>query len=155
MKSIRVVVADDHPLIRLGICNALQREPDIQIVGEATNGQQAIQLVETLQPDVFILDVQMPDMDGVAVARWVRAHYPHVNILVLSAYADDGYIFGMLAEGALGYLLKDDAVESVVSAVRAVAQAKTWLSPQVAGKVVRRLMAKPPPASEPDRLTER
>ena len=156
MKKIRVVVADDHPIVRLGICNALRGEPDIEIVGEAANGLQAVQLVEALQPDVFILDVQMPEMDGVAVARHVRARCPDVRILVLSAYAHNSYVFGMLSEGAAGYLLKDDAVEHVVSAVRVAAQGETWLSPQVASKVVQHTAGRKPSSDlPPDQLTER
>jgi NarL family two-component system response regulator LiaR len=156
MSKIRVVVADDHPIVRLGICNALHKESDIEVVGEAANGSQAVQLVETLRPDVFVLDMQMPDMDGVAVARQVRTRCPEARILVLSAYAHDHYVFGMLSEGASGYLLKDDAVEHVVSAARAVAQGQTWLSPQVAGKVVRHATGRQPaPDLGPEQLTER
>jgi len=153
VNKLRVVVADDHPIVRLGICNALREEPDIEIVGEASNGPQALRLVEALRPDVLILDVQMPGMDGVAVARQVRARCPDTRILILSAYALDRYVFGALSEGVDGYLLKDDAVEHVVGAVRTVAQAQTWLSPPVAGKVVQRTVGHEPLG--PDRLTKR
>jgi len=139
MKTIRVLVADDHAVVRLGICKALQQEPDIEIVGEATTGTQAVQLAQSLSPDVFILDMQMPEMDGVDVARHLQKRGQSVRILVLSAFADDNYVFGTLSVGASGYLLKDDAVENVVGAVRAVAEGKTWLSPQIAGKVVERV----------------
>lgn len=102
MNKLRVVVADDHPIVRLGICNALRGAPDIEIVGEASNGPQALRLVETLRPDVMILDVQLPGMDGVAVARQVRARCPDTRILILSAYALDRYVFGALSEGVDG-----------------------------------------------------
>lgn len=160
MKRIRVLVADDHAVVRLGICNALQQDPDIEIVGEATTGTQAVQLAQSLQPDVFILDMQLPEMDGVVVTRHVRKHLQGVRILVLSAFADDGYVFGTLSEGATGYLLKDDAIENVVRAVRAVAEGKTWLSPQIASKVVERATGhkepgKDPPALELNQPTQR
>ncbi len=156
MNTIRVVVADDHPIVRFGICNALRAEPDIEIAGEATNGAQAVQLAEALQPDVLILDVQMPEMDGVEVARHIRTHCPDTRVLVLSAFAHDSYVFAMLSEGVNGYLVKDDAVEHVVSAVRAVARAETWLSPQVASKVVRHTTGRKPARDlGPDQLTER
>jgi DNA-binding NarL/FixJ family response regulator len=136
MNNIQVVVADDHPIVRRGIYAALQAESDIEVIAEADDGFQALQLAKTLHPDVLVLDVQMPKMDGVAVARQVRAHCPDVRILVMSAYVHDHYVFGVFSAGADGYILKDEAVEQVVSAVRVVAQAKTWLSPQVASKLV-------------------
>jgi len=143
--NIRVIVADDHPVVRAGICDVLRRESDIKVVGEAVNGLQAVKLVEDLRPEVFILDVQMPGMNGVQVARHIRDCCPGVRTLVLSAYTSDDYVFGMLAEGVAGYLLKDDAVEDVVSAVRAVARAEMWLSPQVAGRVVGRAVGQTAP----------
>jgi len=156
VNKIRVVVADDHPIVRLGICNALRDEPSIEVVGEAADGSQAVQLALALQPDVFILDIQMPEKDGVAVARELRASCPDVRILVLSAHADDRYVLGMLSEGLDGYLLKDDAVEQVVSAVHTVAQGETWLSPQIASKVVRHSTGREPSSRlGPDQPTER
>lgn len=155
MDDIRVIVADDHPVVRVGICDVLRREPDIKVVGEAINGLQAVKLVEELQPDVFILDVQMPGMNGVQVARHIRDFCPGVRVLVLSAFTSDDFVFGMLAEGVVGYLLKDDAVEDVVSAVRAVARAEMWLSPQVASRVVGRAVRQPSSQPEAEQLTER
>lgn len=156
MSKIRVVVADDHPVVRLGICNALRDEPGIEVVGEAADGSQAVRLAIELQPDVFILDIQMPEKDGVAVARELRVRCPDVRILVLSAHADDRYVMGMLSEGLDGYLLKDDAIEQVVRAVRTVAQGETWLSPQIASKVVRHTTGRGPSSGlGPDRPTER
>jgi len=156
MKKLRVIVADDHPVVRLGICNALQKESDIDVVAEAEDGAQALALTGDLHPDVLILDAQMPKMDGLAATRAVRAQYPDVRILILSAYAHDHYVFGALGEGAGGYLLKDEAIAHVVSAVRTVAENETWLSPEVATKVVQRSTAR---AADdelgPDRPTER
>lgn len=149
MKRIRVLVADDHAVVRLGICEALKQEPDIEIVGEATQGRQALELAQSLKPGVFILDMQMPEMDGVDVARQLQKHDPGVRILVLSAYADDDYVFGTLSLGASGYLLKDDALENVVGAVRTVAEGKTWLSPQIASKVVERATGQKAPDEAP------
>jgi DNA-binding NarL/FixJ family response regulator len=156
MTRLRVIVADDHPVVRLGICNALQKESDIDVVAEAADGAQALTLTGELRPDVLILDAQMPEMDGLEATRAVRAQYPDVRILILSAYAHDHYVFGTLAEGADGYLLKDEAVDHVVSAVRVVAAHETWLSPEVATKVVQRTTARDTDGElGPDQPTER
>ena len=156
MTKLRVIVADDHPVVRLGICNALQKESDIDVVAEAEDGAQALALTGDLHPDVLILDAQMPKMDGLAATRAVGAQHPDVRILILSAYAHDHYVFGTLSQGADGYLLKDEAVAHVVSAVRAVAEQETWLSSQIAAKVVQRSLARDTADKiTPDSLTER
>ena len=155
-KSIQVVVADDHPIVRFGICRALETDVNIEIVGEAADGSLALQLTETLRPDVLIVDIEMPVMDGLTVIRQVRSHCPSTRILVVSAHAYDHYVCSTLSEGVHGYLLKDEAVEHVVDAVHMVAQGETWLSPHIAGKIVKHAMGSPPSlGSGPDRLTKR
>ncbi len=118
--TIRVVLADDHAIIRTGIRSLLKKASDIQVVGEASNGVEALRLANELAPDVLLLDMEMPGMSGVEVARQLRAAGSPVHILALSAYDDRHYILGMLASGAAGYLLKDEAPEIIVAAVRRV-----------------------------------
>lgn len=135
-KRIRVLVVDDHPVVRLGICEALRFAEEVEIVGEADCGKIALSMVESLRPDVLILDARIPELDGLEVAKRVREQFPEIRILVLSAYAEDSYVFGMLEAGVQGYLLKDDAIEHVVEAVRQVAAGGLWFSPEIAAKVM-------------------
>ncbi len=136
MDKIRVVIADDHAIMRVGIRNILSRSSEICVVGEASNGAEAIQLVSDLSPDVLILDMEMPVMDGVEVARRLQASNSPVRILVLSAYDDRQYILEMLNMGASGYLIKDEAPEVIVDAVQGVANGeKGWISRKAALRV--------------------
>ena len=147
MSKIRVVLADDHPVVRLGVRTALEREPDLEVVGEAADGIEAVLLVERIEPDVLILDVRMPEMDGISAARHVRVNNPDVRILVLSAHDDEENVSEMLAAGVYGYLLKDDALEYLVQAVRTVARSQTWLTPKIMNTVARRFAGEAPGAS--------
>jgi DNA-binding NarL/FixJ family response regulator len=138
MSKIRVVIADDHAIMRVGIRNILARSNEISVVGEASNGAEAIQLVEKEHPDVLVLDMEMPIMDGVEVARRLLAAGSPVNILVLSAYDDRQYILEMLNMGAAGYLIKDEAPEVIVDAVMGVSRGeKGWISRKAAVRVQR------------------
>jgi DNA-binding NarL/FixJ family response regulator len=126
---IRVVVADDHAAVRAGIRRLLAGADDIVVVGEAANGAQALQLVETLEPDVLLLDVEMPVMDGLQVAARLREKGEAVRVLALSAYDDRQYILGMLRGGASGYLTKDEVPSILLTALRSVAAGQAdWLS---------------------------
>lgn len=137
MTEIRVVVAEDHTLVRSGICDLLAQEPDIVVVGEAKDGNEALSLVEELTPDVLLLDIEMPGLTGLEVARKLHAARSPVQILALSAYADREYTLGLLANGAAGYLTKDEAPQRVVEAVRGVFNGKDgWLSRRVAIQLV-------------------
>jgi DNA-binding NarL/FixJ family response regulator len=138
MEKIRVVIADDHAIMRVGIRNILSRSNEIVVIGEASNGQEAIDLVQELAPDVLVLDMEMPIMDGVEVARRLQAENSPVRILVLSAYDDRQYILEMLNMGAAGYLIKDEAPEVIVDAVQGVARGeKGWISRKAAVRVQR------------------
>lgn len=138
MEKIRVIIADDHAIMRVGIRNILSRSTEIQVVGEASNGAEAIDLVNQLFPDVLILDMEMPVMDGVEVARRLQASSSPVHILVLSAYDDRQYILEMLNMGAAGYLIKDEAPEVIVDAVQGVARGeKGWISRKAAVRMQR------------------
>ncbi len=117
MAPIRVVLADDHPVVRVGIRERLAQAPTITVVGEASDGHEALHLVETLQPDILVLDMELPGKSGVEVARALQATQAPVKVLALSAYDDAHYIFGLLASGAAGYLTKDEAVATIIEAV--------------------------------------
>jgi NarL family two-component system response regulator LiaR len=128
---IRVFLADDHPALRVGLRVLLDRNSDISVVGEAEDGLQTLSMVTRLEPDVVVLDCQLPELDGVAVAGRLRDLRPPPRILALSAYDDDRYLAGMLSVGAIGYLLKSEAPGRIVSAVRSVmARESLWTGDQ-------------------------
>jgi len=136
--SIRVVIADDHPVVRTGIRSLLEKHPDLQVVGEIGDGTRVESLVELWQPDVLVLDVAMPGLDPATVTRRLKKRHPDLNVLVLTAYDDDAYVTGLLAAGATGYLLKEEALDMLVAAIRAVARGQSWLSQRVAGRLARK-----------------
>jgi DNA-binding NarL/FixJ family response regulator len=136
LEKIRVILADDHPFLRTGLRKILDKTSDIVVVGEASDGAQALNLVESLTPDVLVLDVEMPHLNGIQVARELNSRESDVRILVLSAHDDRAHILGMLDAGVAGYLTKDEASEVLVKAVRGVAEGKDgWLSQRVANKL--------------------
>jgi len=136
MVPIRVILADDHPVMRLGIRNLLSRSDQIQVIGEAGNGFDAIRMVGELKPDVLLLDMEMPGMDGVEVARRLREAESPVRILVLSAYDDRQYILSVLEQGASGYLTKDEAPDTIIDAVVSVANGQRgWVSRKVSARM--------------------
>jgi DNA-binding NarL/FixJ family response regulator len=133
---MRVVLAEDNEIVRRGIRRLLNRVEDIEVVGEAVNGVEALRLVDELLPDVLLLDVEMPQLDGIKVARQLKNGRQKTRILVLSAYDDQEYIQEMLANGASGYLIKDEAPDRIVEAVKGVAQGEMgWVSPKVLEKL--------------------
>lgn len=131
-KVIRVILGDDHPVVRLGVHSELARHPDIKVIGEAVNGDEALSLAESLQPDVLILDVNMPGIRAVDVIRSLRKQPSSPNVLVLSAYGDEEHVRALLSAGAKGYILKDENLAVIVQAIRAVMQGILWLSPGIA-----------------------
>lgn len=131
----RVVLADDHDVVRQGLKRFLDRAPEIVVVGEASDGLQALNSVKELQPDVLLLDIEMPVMDGIEVARRLKASETQVHILILSAYDDREYIRSLFEVGVDGYLIKGEAPGKIVEAVKRVAQGEQgWVSPQVRKK---------------------
>jgi len=134
-RAIRVLLADDHPTLRLGLRVLLDQAPDVEVVGEAEDGEEALASIEALLPDVAVLDCQLPVLEGTKLAQEIRQRGLPVRVLALSSYDDDRYVRGMLEAGAVGYLLKDEAPETIVAAVRAAAQGEGYFSPPVAAKV--------------------
>lgn len=133
---IKVLLVDDQNLIRQGLRALLELEPDLEIVGEAENGEQAIKLSEQLQPDVILMDIRMPIMDGVAATREIQKYFPDIKILVLTTFDDDEYVKAALENGAMGYLLKDTPSEELAVAIRAVYKGYTQLGPGIVKKLV-------------------
>lgn len=132
MKPIRVMFADDHPVAREGVRKFLSRASDIEIIGEATDGIQALAMAKELIPDVLLLDMEMPGMKGVEVAKELQAANLPIKVLALSSYDDKQFIFGLLASGAVGYLTKEEVPETIVDAVRGVARGEQgWMSRRV------------------------
>lgn len=152
--AIRVLIADDHPVVRAGIKTMLEKETDLCVVGEIAEGDRVEALTCQWRPDVLLLDVNMPGLDPVSVTRYLREQYPALNILVLTAYDDDAYVTGLLSAGATGYLLKEEALDTLVTAIRAVARGESWLSQRVAGRLARKAVA-PAQAAQAEPLTPR
>lgn len=135
-KKIRVLLADDHALVRQGFRLILSAQPDIEIVGEAGNGRETLELVEKLRPDVVVMDVAMPEMNGIEATRRLAALAPRTRVLALSMHKDSVYVREILRAGARGYLLKDAFDRDLVAAVRAVAAGEGYLSPAVSEAVL-------------------
>ncbi len=131
MEKIRVLVADDHPMVRIGIRKFLEKYADIEVIGEAADGQQALRYVEKLSPEILILDLEMPRMDGLQVLHQLQKRHSSVRVLVLSAYDDNQLIQGAMEIGIAGFLSKDEMPENLIEAVRQVShQKQVWLSPR-------------------------
>jgi two-component system response regulator NreC len=132
----KVLIADDHAIVREGVRMILAKEKDIEVVGEAEEGGQALQLVETLRPDVVIMDISMPGMGGIEATQKLKERHPQVAVLALTMHEDESYVFQLLRAGASGYVLKRAAAQDLVQAVRAAAKGEAFLYPSVARKVV-------------------
>jgi two-component system response regulator NreC len=135
-KPIRILLADDHSVVRQGFRMILSRHPDLEVVGEAANGKEAVEMTARLSPDVVVLDIAMPVTNGVEATRQIRQNAPQCGILVLSMYKDAPYVRETLRAGARGYLLKDSIDEDLVQAVRAVARGEAFLSPAISATVL-------------------
>lgn len=160
MAPIRILVVDDQALFREGLQTLLAVQPGFEVVGEAANGQEAVRMAARLHPHVILMDVRMPELDGVAATRQLHHAQPGCRVIVLTTFDDDEYVFEALRAGAVGYLLKDAPSEKLFEAVRAAARGESFLQPSVAAKVVaefnrlaQRSPVKPDPLPEP--LSER
>ena len=136
---ISLVIVDDHVVVRKGLRLLLEQQPDMVVVGEGSGGEQAVALATTLLPDVMLLDLLMPKLDGVAAVRKIKEITPITQIIVLTSYAEDDYIFSVIKAGALSYLLKESGPEEVVAAIRAAAQGESRLHPMIASRLLREL----------------
>jgi DNA-binding NarL/FixJ family response regulator len=136
MKPVRIVLADDHPLIREAIGNLLRHEPEFELVGEASNGRECLALVNELKPDILVLDIAMPEINGESVARQVRDSCPEVKVIALSGYTDRQFVRAMTQAGAKAYVVKAASGRDLVQALRAVASGKSYLSPEITGAVM-------------------
>jgi DNA-binding NarL/FixJ family response regulator len=140
MGKIRIVMADDHQIVRQGVRTLLASEPDMEVVGEAENGRDTLRLVQELSPLVVVMDISMPDLNGIEATRQIVSQNSGVKIVALSMHSDSFFVLNMLKAGASGYLLKDCAVDELVKAIRTVVANKTYLSPGISDIVVKDLV---------------
>jgi DNA-binding NarL/FixJ family response regulator len=155
MNAIRILLADDQRLFREALHTLLAAQANIEVVGEAGDGEQALRLMADLHPDLILLDVQMPILDGVATTRRIHEQYPACRVILLTTFDDDEYVFEGLRAGAIGYLLKDAPAQQLLDAIQSAARGETFLHPSIATKVVARLNQQPDtPNKLPTGLTE-
>ena len=137
-ERISLLVADDHPVVRAGLRGMLESQPDFEVIGEATTGKEAVQLTDRLHPKVILMDLRMPEMDGVTAISKIKAEHPDIHVLVVTTYDSDADILPAIENGATGYLLKDAPREELFQAIRSAAQGKPLLAPAVAARLMER-----------------
>ncbi len=147
MPKIKILIADDHAVVREGTRQILAQEPDLEVVAEAADGEEAIRLAGEYKPDVAIMDIAMPKCDGIEATRKIKGLYPGIAVLILSAYDDDQFVFSLLEAGAAGYLLKSIRGRELIDAVRAVYAGESVLHPSIARKVLNRFVPTPDKAA--------
>jgi DNA-binding NarL/FixJ family response regulator len=135
MEPLRVLIADDHPLFRDGMRGLLATQPDMEVAGEATTGEEAVRLTRELEPDVVLMDIKMPGLGGIEATRRILASHPHVRVLVVTMFEDDATVFTAMRAGARGYVLKDDDKDDVLGAIRAVGRGGAVFGPGVAARL--------------------
>ncbi len=155
--TIRILLADDHIITRQGLRSLLDNQSDMEVVGDAENGRTAVELSDELEPDIVIMDVSMPDLNGIEATRQIISQSPNIKIIALSMHSDSLYVSEMLKSGASGYLLKDCAFEELTEAIRIVTSDKTYLSPSISGVVIDDYLHRlsKTDVSDPDVLTDR
>lgn len=157
MATIKLILADDHEMVRSGIRMLLESKTDIEIIGEAKTGSETVELVRTLKPDIVLMDIQMPDMNGIEATRQIRELVPDVAILALTMHEDDQYFFEMLNAGASGYVPKRAAPDELITGIRTVFKGQVYLYPTLAKKLVKEYLQRSEgtDAQEADVLTKR
>ena len=151
MRKIKILIADDHAAVRSGTRESLQTAPDIEVVGEAVDGEEAVILAGELQPDIIMMDIQMPNLNGIEATIKVKEKYPEIAVLILTAFDNDQYLYALLNAGAAGYLLKSMRAQELIEAIRAVYAGESALHPAIARRVIQRL-AEPDPHGQPEML---
>jgi two-component system response regulator NreC len=136
MKKIRVLLAEDHTIVRQGLAALLKSEPGIEVVGEASDGLEAVEMAKKFMPDLILMDIAMRNLNGLEATRKIKKLFPHIKVLVLTMYENEEWIFQILKAGASGYLIKDSAMTDLISAIGAVAQGDSYLSPCISRKVI-------------------
>lgn len=131
----RILIVDDHTMVRDGLSSMLQRQPDFEVVGEASNGKEGVEQAELLRPDLILMDLRMPEMDGVEAMRKIRIHQPEVDFLVLTTFDTDEYIFDAVEVGAKGFLLKDTSRDELFNAVRTISNGNSYFQPDIASRL--------------------
>ncbi|HZD56212.1 MAG TPA: response regulator transcription factor [Anaerolineales bacterium] len=149
--TIRTLIVDDHSVVRQGLHMFLSLDPEIEVVGEAANGAEAIEMVKSLRPDVVLMDLLMPVMDGISATQAIRRDYPETEVVALTSVLEDESVINAVRAGAIGYLLKDTQAEDLVKAIRAAAAGQVQLSPRAAERLMREIRA----PDSPEKLTER
>lgn len=149
--SIRILLVDDHSVVRQGLKMFLALDPELEVIGEAADGAEALRLARERQPDVVLMDLLMPVMDGIAATAAIRKELPDVEVIALTSVLEDASVTGAVRAGAIGYLLKDTQAEDLVRAIRAAAEGQVQLSPQALARLMREVRA----PESPERLTER
>ena len=156
MAKIRVLLADDHQIVRQGIKALLNAQADIEVTAEASNGRELMTLVEQFQPDVVVSDIAMPDLNGIEAAGQIRRRYPRIQVVMLSMHNASTYVIRALRVGVLGYVLKNDDIQEVIEAIRAAVGGRRYLSKQISGDVIDLLLFGQDPELDPEkRLTDR
>jgi len=140
---IRILLVDDHALVREGTRRLLETENDVQVVAEASSGEEAVEVARSLQPDIAVMDIAMPGIGGIEATRAIKKYCPETAVLILSAYDDEPYLLALLDAGAAGFLLKNVHGQELIQAIRAVARGESLLQPSIAEKMMRRLSARP------------
>jgi two-component system, NarL family, response regulator LiaR len=151
MTKVRLLITDDHDVVRKGLRLYLRRDPEIEVVGEAADGYEAVQLARSLKPDVVLMDLLMPRMDGIAATEAIRAELPEVEVVALTSVLEDASVTGAIRAGAIGYLLKDTKAEELCRAIKGAAEGQVQLAPEAAARLMREVRV----PENPEKLTER